>query len=103
MSTTQRRTGMLLGPDGWSGIDIGPTGAALLYLVLVVLVAHLARHGGLAFPEESSPAERQAWVSLIFVTLIALHFVNFLTALAHLGDQADEISNPASRRFGISL
>lgn len=75
MTTTQCRTGMLLalaalgatgmflGPDGWFGIDIGPTGAALLYLVLVILLIHVARHGEAAFPESTSLAERQAWVS----------------------------------------
>ena len=115
MTTIQSRTGMLLalaalgatgmflGPDGWFGIDIGPAGAALLYLVLVVLVVHLARHGEAAFPEDASLAERQAWAGLIFVTLIALHFVNFLVALPALGELADQISNPASRRFGITL
>jgi len=115
MTTIQRRTGMLLalaalgaagmflGPDGWFGIDIGPTGAALLYLVLVILVAHLARHGEAAFPEDASLGERQAWAGLVFVALIALHFVNFLVALPALGELADRISNPASRRFGITL
>jgi hypothetical protein len=115
MTTTQRRTaalfalaalgatGMFLGPDGWFGIDIGATGAALLYLAVVVFLAHLARHGEAAFPEDVSLAERQAWVSLVFVALIALHFVNYLTGLHHLGEMADRVSNPASRRFGISL
>ena len=115
MTTIQRRTavvlalaalgatGMFLGPDGWFGIDIGPTGAALLYAALVFLAAHLARHGDAAFPEDASLAERQAWVSLLFVTLIAVHFVNFLLVLPGLGEAADRISNPHSRRFAINL
>ncbi len=95
--------GMFLGPDGWFGIDIGPVGAAVLYAALWLLVFHLAKNSDAAFPLDASLAERQAWVSLVFVTLIVCHFGNFLLALPELGAAADQISNPASRKFGFNL
>jgi hypothetical protein len=95
--------GMFLGPDGWFGIDLGPVGATVLYAALWLLLILLARHSEAAFPEDSSLAERQGWVNLVFVTLIFLHYLNFLLALPGLGAAADQISNPASRKFGINL
>lgn len=95
--------GMLLGPDNWFGLDIGPLGAAVVYGALWLWVVHMARHADAAFPETASPAERQAWVALVFTLLISFHYANFLAALPGLGDSADRISNPASRHFGINL
>lgn len=115
MTAIQRRTavvlaaaalgtvGMFFGPDGWNGLDIGPLGATVLYAALCTLVIHLARHADGIFPEGTALAERQAWVALVFGVLIAFHFVNFLAALPALGDAADRIVNPASRRFAINL
>ena len=94
---------MFLGPDGWLGIDIGPVGASVLYAALWLFVIHLSKHSESAFPPDSSLAERQAWVSVAFVTLITLHWLNFMAMLPGLGAQADEISNPASRRFAINF
>jgi hypothetical protein len=95
--------GMFFGPDGWFGIDIGPVGAAALYAAIWLFVIHLARSPATIFPDQASPAERQGWVALVFVVLIAGHFLNFIAALPAMGDAADRISNPASRRFGINL
>jgi hypothetical protein len=115
MAALQRRTqilialaalgaaGMFLGPDGWLGIDIGRVGAAVLYATIWLFVVHLSRSPEGIFPEQASPAERQGWVALAFVSLIACHFLNFIAALPSLGVAADYISNPASRRFGINL
>lgn len=115
MTSIQRRTGLLLAvavlgasgmffdADGWFGIDIGPVRATVLYGVLWLLLMHLARHSEAVFPADSPLAERQAWVCLVFVSLIVFHFCNFLVILPALGAEADQISNPASRRFGISL
>lgn len=95
--------GLLVGSAGWVGIDFGPVGAIVLYTALWLLLVYLAKHSDAAFPPDSSLAERQGWVSLLFVTLIALHFGAFLLALPGLGSVADQISNPASRKFGINV
>ncbi len=95
--------GMFFGPDGWLGIDIGTVGAAVLYAAIWLFVIHLSRSSAGIFPEDASPAERQGWVTFAFVLLIAVHFLNFLAALPTLGAAADQISNSASRRFGINL
>lgn len=93
---------MFLGPDGWLGIDIGPVGASVLYAALWLLVIHLSKNSEEAFPADASLAERQAWVGTSFVTLIYIHWLNFLIVLPDLGAAADEMSNPASRRFAIN-
>ena len=95
--------GMFLGPDGWLGIDIGPVGAAVLYGAIWLFVVHLAKFAGEVFPENWSPAERQSWVALVFVVLIALHVVNMLLALPGLGAAADQASNPATRALWSNL
>lgn len=94
---------MFLGPDGWLGIDIGPVGAAVLYAALWLFVIHLSKHSEAAFPSDASLAERQAWVSVAFITLITIHWLNFMAMLPGLGAEADQISNPASRRFAINF
>jgi len=95
--------GMFLGPDGWLGIDIGPVGAAVFYAALCLLVIHLSKHAEEAFPGDASLAERQAWVATAFVSLIYFHWLNFMAMLPDLGAAADEIFNPASRRFATQL
>jgi len=94
--------GMFLGPDGWFGIDIGPVGATVLYFALCLFAVHQSKHAEEAFPEDASYAERQAWVATAFVSLIYIHWLNFLTMLPDLGAVVDQISNPASRRFAIN-
>jgi hypothetical protein len=95
--------GMFLVPDSWLGIDIGPVGSAVLYAALWLFVIHLSKHPDAAFPADAPLAERQAWVSVVFVTLVYFHWLNFVRMLPELGAQADQISNPASRRFAINL
>jgi len=95
--------GMFLGPDGWLGMDIGPIGASVLYAAMWLIVIHLARHSDAVFPEDASFHERQAWVGLGFTLLIAMHFVNFLAAMIHMGDGAERLWNPASRAFSSNL
>src|SRR4051812_21414521 len=107
MSKIQRRTqvllalaalgtaGMLLGPDGWFGIDTGAVGAAVLYSAVWIFVVHLAVSSREVFPDSWSPAEKQSWVAMMFVALIACHAANFLLALPGLGTAADEVRNPA--------
>jgi len=94
---------MFLETDGWLGIDIGPVGAAVLYAALWLFVIHLSKHSEAAFPSDASLAERQAWVAVAFITLITFHWLNFMAMLPGLGAEADQISNPASRRFGINF
>jgi len=95
--------GMFLGPDGWLGLDIGPVGAAVLYAALWLLVIHVSRHSEEAFPADAPLAERVAWVAVVFVTLIALNWMNFISSLRNLGDGADQIWNSASRPFSWNL
>jgi hypothetical protein len=95
--------GMFLAPSGWLGLDLGPAASVLLYTALWLGVMHVSRYSNGAFPEGAPLAERQAWVGVAFVTLIALHYLNFLSALPGLGAEADRISNSASRPFGINL
>ena len=95
--------GMFFGPDDWFGMDIGPVGATVLYLVFLLFAIHLARNPELAFGAEVSPAERRGWVGLVFVTLIAVLFAKFLLVLPSLGAAADRLANGASIRFGIQL
>jgi len=115
MTTLQRRSwlllcmaalgaaGMFLGPDGWLGIDIGPVGSAVLYAALWLFAIHVSKHADGAFPIDAPLAERQAWVAVVFVMLIAFHWLNFVVALRGLGAEADQISNSASRHFSINL
>src|SRR5690349_17594435 len=115
MAGLQRRTQILLslaalgaagmgfGPDGWFGIDIGSVGAAAFHAAIRLCGSTLSRSSAGIFPDDAPPAERQAWVALAFVLLISIHFVSFLAALLTLGSESDQLSNPASRRFGINL
>jgi hypothetical protein len=95
--------GMILGGEGWLGIDFGPVAATLLYAALWVLVVSLAKHAGEVFPEEWSLAERQAWVGLVFVALIGSHMLNLLSALPDLGAEADRLRNSATRPLWTNL
>ena len=95
--------GMFLGGEGWLGIDFGPVGASVLYGALWVLVIHLARYAGQVFPEEWSPAEKQAWVALVFVALVSFNMINLLAALPSLGAAADQLRNSATRALWTNL
>ncbi len=95
--------GMFLGGEGWLGIDFGPVGAAVLYVALWAFVIYLARYAGEVFPEEWSPAEKQAWVALVFVALIGFHVLNLLAALPDLGPEADRLRNSATRPLWTNL
>ena len=96
-------TGMFFGPDGWHGLDIGSIGGAVLYAAIGLFVIHLSKYSNEVFPEHASLSEKQSWVALAFVLLITFHFLNFLDALSDIGAYEDEISNPASRNFGMNL
>jgi uncharacterized membrane protein len=95
--------GMFLGGEGWLGIDFGPVGATVLYGGLWVIVFYLARYAGQVFPEEWSPAEKQAWVALVFVALVSFNMINLLAALPALGAAADQLRNSATRPLWTNL
>ncbi len=95
--------GMFLGGEGGLGIDPGRVGATVLYAALWVFVFHLARYAGQVFPEEWSPAEKQAWVALVFVALVSFNMINLLAALPDLGAAADELRNSATRPLWSNL
>ncbi|HEX6397885.1 MAG TPA: hypothetical protein VFZ95_10700 [Steroidobacteraceae bacterium] len=96
-------TGMFLGGESAWGGDLGPVGAAVLYAALWVFVVHLARHAGEVFPEEWSSAEKQAWVTLVFVALICFQVISTLAVLPELGADADRLGNSATRNLGIRI
>lgn len=89
--------GMFLGGEVVLGVDFGPVVAALLYGALWMFVVQLARHAGEVFPEPWAPAEKQAWVALVFVALISFHMLNLLAAFPDLGIDADQLRNSATR------
>jgi len=95
--------GMFLGGEVGLGIDFGPVGATVLYAALGVFVFHLARYAGQVFPEEWAPAEKQAWVALVFVALVSFNMINLLAALPDLGAAADELRNSATRPLWTNL
>jgi uncharacterized membrane protein YhdT len=115
MTRIQRRTqvllavaalgaaGMFLGGVDWLGIDLGPIGATVLYVAMWLFVAHMAVYAGQAFPETWSPAEKQAWVGLVFVALVSFNVLNLLEALPDIGPAADQIYNQATKRLWINL
>jgi hypothetical protein len=95
--------GMFLRLDGGSGIDIAWVGSAVFYAALWLLLIHLSKNPEGALPADPSLAERLAWSSALFSTLIWFHWLNYIAALPSLGAGADQLSNPASRAFGLSL
>ena len=101
--TAMGAAGMFLGGEGWFGVDLGAVGAALLYAALWMIVVHLARDGRAVFPEEWALAEKQAWVALIFVTLIGFHMLNLLATLPDLGVDADRLRNAGTRRLWTNV
>jgi uncharacterized membrane protein len=61
----------LAGPrEPWFGVDIGATGASLLYLACILLAVQLGLDDGALFAPEISYAERHAWVASFFVALV---------------------------------
>lgn len=80
-------------------VDLGAIGGTLVYLGLIVLAGLLAKRPDEFFSPDAPSAERQGWVSLIFVALIAMSFAGFLFALPGLGAEADQMSNSLSRPF----
>src|SRR5688572_18356240 len=63
----------LVGPhEPWLGIDIGATGASLLYTACILLAVQLGVDDGKLFAPEVSYAERHAWVATFFVSLVLL-------------------------------
>jgi hypothetical protein len=95
--------GMFQGASAWVGVDVGATGAALLYVALWLIVLHLAWYAGEVFTEEWAPAERQAWVSAVFAALVGFHMINLLAALPELGVQADRLRNPATSHLWVNV
>jgi len=94
---------MFLAPDRWLGVDIGHVGSAVLYAALLLFVIHVSKHSDAAFPPDAPLAERQAWVTLLFVVLIAVNWVKFIVALGEIGVEADQVWNSASRAFSVNF
>jgi hypothetical protein len=74
----------LFGPaERWGVVDPGATGAALFCLTLIAAIVLFANRADQIFPEDSSVAERRAWIGILFVILVLLSFLRFMWALAH--------------------
>jgi len=84
-------------------VDLGSGITSVVYLGLVALAGLLAKRPDEFFSPEAPPAERQSWVSLVFVALILMSFVSFVSALPGLGTEADRMPNALSRPFGVHL
>jgi hypothetical protein len=90
----------LFGPQErvW-GVDLGATGISVFAFTLWTGAWLFARHPDAIFPPEWSIAERRAWVGLLFLTLVALNFVRFMVAIAHLDSPPASIAELPSRHF----
>ena len=95
--------GMFLGPDGWLGIDIGPIGSAVLCAALWLLLIHLSKHSEEAFPRRRASGRAPG----LGCRGVRLADCASLAELRHRPSRAcvevDQISNSASRPFGIDL
>jgi uncharacterized membrane-anchored protein len=77
----------LFGPaERWGGVDLGATGAALFTLTLLTAIVLFARRAEQIFPDDSSVAERRAWIGTLFIVLVLLSFLRFMWALSHEPD-----------------
>jgi len=61
------------------GIDLGATGTAVFGFTLWTGAWLFARHPDAIFPAEWSIAERRAWAGLLFLTLVFVNFVKFIS------------------------
>ena len=74
----------LFGPaERWGGVDLGATGAALVGLTLLAAIVLFARRAEQIFPDDSSVAERRAWIGTLFMVFVLLSFLRFMWALSH--------------------
>jgi uncharacterized membrane protein len=90
----------LFGPaEPWGPLDVGATGAAVFTLCLVVAVMLFAIRGDAIFPEETSLAERRAWLGLVFVAIVLLSFMRHLWALRLGGEVPEGIDSLFAHRF----
>jgi hypothetical protein len=75
--------GALFAPAGpWTGLDLGATSAALFLLVLAGVIRIFSVRANDVFPDELSAGERDAWVSLAFLSLILLTFLRHFWTLS---------------------
>jgi hypothetical protein len=81
------------------GIDLGATGTAVFGFTLWTGAWLFARHPDAIFPAEWSITERRAWAGLLFLTLVFLNFVRFMTAIAQLDTPPVSMGELPSRHF----
>jgi hypothetical protein len=72
-------------------LDLGAVGTACVYLGLIVRASLLAKRPDEFCTPDAPPAERQSWVSLVFVVLIAMSFASFVFALPARGAPGDAV------------
>ena len=65
------------------GVDLGATGSALFGFVLLAYIVLFSRSADDVFPEDSSVAERRAWIGSLFLGLVLLSFLRFMWVLSH--------------------
>jgi hypothetical protein len=97
-------TASLFGPqERWWGVDIGTTGAAVFGLTLWAGAWLFVRYPDRVFSADWSIAERRAWVGLVFVLLVFLNFLRFMTAMAQLDATPMSLAELPSRHFMWNL
>ena len=69
----------------WGAVDLGATGAAVFMMSLAVAIWLFTVRGDSIFPDETSLAERRAWLGLVFVTVVLLSYTRQLWALSQGG------------------
>ena len=93
-------TASLFGPqERWWGVDIGSTGAAVFGIALWTGAWLFARYPDSIFSADWSVAERRAWAGLVFVLLVFLNFLRFMTAIAQLEVTPVSLAELPSRHF----
>lgn len=85
--------------DGWGGVDLGATGAAVLMFSLLGAIALFALRGDQVFPDHMSIAERRAWVGLVFIAIIFVAFARALWVLSEYAVIPESLNDLFARRF----
>jgi hypothetical protein len=97
-------TAALFGPREpvW-GVDIGFTGTAVFGFALWVGAWLFARDPDAVFSPDWAIAERRAWAGLVFVLLVFMNYLRFMTAIAHMDSPPASIAELPSPHFMWNL
>ena len=85
--------------ERWGGLDVGATGAALFGLTLIAAMVLFARSADQLFPEDSSVAERRAWLGILFTVFVLLSFLRFMWTLSQQPDPPQSLDSLYAKHF----